>query len=548
MKKIAILLFTIFSTAMSAQNSMIIEAEGKVSPVTRKIVTKQTEAAQTKDTVLPAPAFTYTLQNKRYMTTVKMDTIKAAKMGTEPVQKLYRTYARMGLGNYSTVLGEFSVGSLRSKTGAYGLHIRHFSAGTGPKDVQGAFAGFSQQDANIFGKRSLKKHTLYGGFDYDRDVVYNYGSLANANSLNKNAIRQQYNYFGLNTALHSHLNDSDAIHHDIGMRYYHLYDRTKTKEDNFLIDIALGRYIRQQRVDLFTSLDFNRNVGTTDSINNVLLRFQPMFTVQETKWNASIGPEIVMDVAEAQTLTTVYLHGSFSFDVIHHFIVPYFTFGGGVDRNSFRSLSLANPFLMPSEAFVLKNTRRKYEISAGIRGSLSSELAYDLRGTKSEIINAPFFVNTVFSQDPFQNKFTVVYDDVDLLHLHGQISWQHFEKYRILATGDFYQYQMTNEAQAWHTPTLRLSLTGEYNLQDKIIANMQVYYLNGQYARTFDGISYGSTTLKGLVDVNVGIEYRYTKFLSAFVNFNNIASQRYHRWYGYPTQKFNLLAGLTYTF
>jgi hypothetical protein len=33
-----------------------------------------------------------------------------------------------------------------------------------------------------------------------------------------------------------------------------------------------------------------------------------------------------------------------------------------------------------------------------------------------------------------------------------------------------------------------------------------------------------------------------------FLNFNNIAGQRYERWYAYPTQKFNLLGGLTYTF
>jgi len=54
--------------------------------------------------------------------------------------------------------------------------------------------------------------------------------------------------------------------------------------------------------------------------------------------------------------------------------------------------------------------------------------------------------------------------------------------------------------------------------------------------------------MKGLVDVNLGLEYRYTKFLSAFLNLNNLAAQRYQRWYAYPTQKFNLLGGLTYTF
>jgi outer membrane receptor protein involved in Fe transport len=54
--------------------------------------------------------------------------------------------------------------------------------------------------------------------------------------------------------------------------------------------------------------------------------------------------------------------------------------------------------------------------------------------------------------------------------------------------------------------------------------------------------------LKGVTDVNLGFEYRYNKFLSLYLDLRNVANQRYQRWYGYPTQKFNFMAGLTYTF
>ena len=48
------------------------------------------------------------------------------------------------------------------------------------------------------------------------------------------------------------------------------------------------------------------------------------------------------------------------------------------------------------------------------------------------------------------------------------------------------------------------------------------------------------------LDINLGAEYRYSKMLSFFVNFNNIANTRYYRWEKYPSQRFNLMAGLTF--
>ena len=52
--------------------------------------------------------------------------------------------------------------------------------------------------------------------------------------------------------------------------------------------------------------------------------------------------------------------------------------------------------------------------------------------------------------------------------------------------------------------------------------------------------------LTGIVDANLGAEYRYSKMLSFFVNINNIANTRYYRWEKYPNQRFNLMAGLTF--
>ncbi len=530
-----------------AQTTEVIIATNNATPIMLDHVEKINDPAKTKDTILPAPAFNYNLQPKRFTTQVKLDTIRAAKIGSEPLQKLYRTYAKLGVGNYSTFTGEFSVGSLRSKTNSWGAHAKHFSAGSGPKDVGGKFGGFSQEDVNVFGKHFYKRTTLYGGFDFDRDVVYNYGSAAPMNDFSKAASKQFFNCYSLNTDIISHFTDSAAINHHEVIRYYHLNDRFKTNEDNFLVTTSLGRYIRTERLDVDFGIDFNHNSAETDTANNTIVKLQPIFSAGGSKFTAAIGLNLSVD-AGAETFAYFYPQANFSYDIVNHIIIPYVALGGYLERNSYRSLSLVNPFILSSEAFNLRNTQHKFEFSAGLRGSLSSELVYDAHFKIVQLINAPFYVNTTENQDLFRNKFAVIYDTADVANIHGQMGWQHFEKIHITATGDWFQYKMTHEEHPWHTPTLRLSVIGEYNLQDKILAHAEVYYLNGQYAKIIDGNTSTVVNMKGLVDVNIGFEYRYTKFLSAFINFNNVASQRYERWYAYPTQKFNLLGGLTYTF
>jgi outer membrane receptor protein involved in Fe transport len=52
--------------------------------------------------------------------------------------------------------------------------------------------------------------------------------------------------------------------------------------------------------------------------------------------------------------------------------------------------------------------------------------------------------------------------------------------------------------------------------------------------------------LNGWGDMNLEAEYRYSKMLSFFARFNNIANQRYYRWERYPTQKLSFMIGLTF--
>ena len=85
------------------------------------------------------------------------------------------------------------------------------------------------------------------------------------------------------------------------------------------------------------------------------------------------------------------------------------------------------------------------------------------------------------------------------------------------------------------------------NLRNKIVVNADVFALGDRYA--FNYKSPGSPyKLKKIIDANLGLEYRYSKILSVFLNINNITATKNYYWNFYPTQGVNAVGGLTYSF
>jgi hypothetical protein len=62
--------------------------------------------------------------------------------------------------------------------------------------------------------------------------------------------------------------------------------------------------------------------------------------------------------------------------------------------------------------------------------------------------------------------------------------------------------------------------------------------MDGQYA----------LSLKPVLDFNLNAEYRYNSRISAFLQFNNVATVKYNRYFNYPVQGFQVIGGITARF
>ena len=214
---------------------------------------------------------------------------------------------------------------------------------------------------------------------------------------------------------------------------------------------------------------------------------------------------------------------------------------GEVTRNSFKSLSDENPYIKTDVPMGYANN--KFEFYGGIHTSLTKTIDFTARLSTKSIDGFPLFVNDYYKT----NMFTVVYDNINVFNINSEIQWRTNDKITLLAVANWNQYS-TNEVKAWHRPTLDAKFSVYYNINNKIITHLDIFAFNNMYARTYNKGVAEAATINGMVDFNLGIEYRVTKIFSAFVNLNNFGTTQYYNWYNYPTQRFNMLAGLTYAF
>ena len=509
-----------------------------------------------RDTTAKLSISGYSLLDKKINTRFEVDPIPSARMKGEPLSRIYRSYMKGGIGNYSTPLGEIYFNSLRSKEFSYVAYLKHISSsGSIPNAL---YSGFSNTATGLSGQYFKKFHTVSGEFDYNRNVVHYYGfpthPLMDFNIDNKDLIRQRFNSFSGSGELQSSYKDSSKLNHHVNLKYNNYADLYDTAvENNIRLDASLNKYHGNELLGTDVMVDYYHNTLPDQTSFNTIIKVNPNVISSGSKWKVKAGLNIFAEVATDNVgKFHFYPDMNVNFNLVDDIVIPFAGITGNLEKNSFRSLTGINPFMSANAP--LENSDTRYNVYLGLRGSMSSEITYNSRVAYSDVRNMPFFIN-----DPavfYPERFIAVYDDVKLLNITAELAYQKTEKLKLLLKGDWYRYEMTNEMLPWHRPGTEVKFTSLYSLRDKIILRSDIFYMNARYGRERFSVSgdndliFGTypVRLKGFADINLGIEYRYTKQLSAFVNFNNIGAVRYNRWYNYPTQRFNLMGGFTYSF
>jgi hypothetical protein len=549
---------------------------------------KRSEVPMVVDTTLPKPEPIYGFERYQLSTTYLPDTIKAAKMKGEPLDPLYRSYVKGGLGNGINYLLDAHVNALRSRDAALGVNVN----GKGTQGVLNEVppAPYNRWNTSIYGKRFLKKHELTGRIGFDRERIQYYGySYSDTNVApsfleyqgSEDVFRQVYTSLQADAGLKSFYNDSAKVNHVIDLHYDWFGDRNQANtEHNIVLDAEASRFFGPHLGSIGLQVDHNQvsfvqpqqdSVSGSDAYANTIIGLNPKLTSQAAKWRLELGILAQLSLTDGSSELKLYPDVYAKYNLVKEVLIPYAGVTGGLQRNNLRSLTEENPFVWAS-LLDLQNTDRQYHAFGGFRGAISNSFTYNLYAGQYQERNAPLFVNynatdlnpgeSVFGQ----NYFLVEYDTLTTFEVGGELTYRINEKLHVVGAGVFRSFTTRSEAFAWQRPNFEVNASGFYQLQHKLIFKAQLHLLGPQRAKGYKAyvqddpeavdvefingapVSVVATELKPIIDASIGAEYRYTERLSGFINLNNVLVQRYQRWNQYPVQRFNVMAGLTYLF
>lgn len=509
---------------------------------------------------LEKPKFNYSILSKGFKIDPMLEPINAARIQGESVNKLYKNYIKAGIGNYITPYVEFSANKLRSKKNAFGVHLKHISSAGKIKDY--AYPGNSTTEIDAYGKKFMPDHTLQTDVYYKRKGVHFYGYRPDEFpeiTLSNKEILQIYDNLGIKAELQSNYSGDRKLNHNIGLAYSYLADRFQASESYIQFDAGLDlrteffSFSEREKLGLDLEVDHYISKDSISSQNSGLIRIKPYYSFGFDQYYFKIGLNAVI-ASDSSTKGHFYPIIRAEVKVIQDRLITYAGLFGDIEKNSMHSLSDENPFI--NSTLEKRFTNSKISQYGGVKGRISKSFDYNISFINSTVRGMALFINDTASAfgDGLNNQFTVIYDDVKHTRIIAEFGYNYQDRLKVLLHGQYNDYFLDNEDEAWHKPGLVVSLGVHYNIQDKIYARAEMFTRSKMYAKVYEydvmsgEMQMQAEELKGMVDLNLGFEYRYTKVLSGFLNLNNVLGQRYFRWYNYPSYRFNFMVGVTYSF
>ena len=546
---------------------------------------------QTKDSIVEMTKIKYTTLPTPKAITIEPKLIPAAKINVEEkLPYLYKGYLKAGYGTYNTIPIDFYFSDGRSKKGTYGIHYQFLRGdGVSLNDKDSIPDRYSDNKAEIWGKWFIKKYQLLGKFNWDRNVSHWYGY--NNKTVNEGPVfdslqfDQRMNTFGGGLSFFTYERDTGDFNFRGDIYLRNTTDIRNNKETNF--DILLhGRSLVDSTLysmdvgvnwngfkffgpDISGKIENHLDTNVYDfqlpdkvyqnrNFDNAIIKFVPTASTTWRDLRAKIGAGLYIDARGSQS-AHFYPLAELSYNLFHGIVVPYAGIRGNLEPTTYYGLYQLNPFVQPFPD--LRNRNNKLDAYAGIGGAVSSTVSYAAGVNYFKWDDFAYFINDSLSSPAdgyytWGNQFTVLYDELSAINFHGELAYYAGEKWKGNIRVDYFNYTTVDTDHPWHQPALKLLANGQYNLKNKFIISTDLFYNGARWAKSLvpvEGVTQAANgsyeyKLKGFLDANFRVEYRYNKRLSAWLQLNNAFALKYQRWGAYNNQQLVAMLGASYSF
>ena len=493
---------------------------------------------------------------------------RAANVDKSQAEKLYKNFANLGLGNYTSLNAELFVTDNISDHEYIGGMLRHLSSQGGINDVV-LNNGFDKTSIDLTYGNQLQNLTWISDLGFQNQMYNWYGIPDNFTQTTIDRINPKHSfnnfYIGTNLSL------TDSFFKDASLKYNRFWDANGSVENRFYVKPSFEFDLLRQKIKTNLIVDylggsFEKNFLGTNSIKYGFTNFgiHPSIVVNKNDWAINLGASVFYsaDNQNSSSKVFVYPQVNASVKIVGDFMIFYTGVEGSLDQNSYRDFSNENPFVSPTLA--IAPTDKQFDLFAGLKGKLSNNMSYTMRGSVQNEKNKSLFKSNEFNMFAantesyqFGNSFGVVYDDIRTVSLFGELKADFSKNVTIGFNGSYSRFFTTNQEEAWNLPTIKLEASMNVNITKKWFAGANVYYVGERkdivYIQSmitiFPPAYYPETiNIKGFFDANLNIGYNHSDRLTGFLKFNNIANQSYQKWFNYPVQALQVVLGASYKF
>ena len=446
------------------------------------------------------------------------------------------SYIKAGFGSLRTPYIQAGISLGDGKTAGLNIYAKHVGS-----DGKKEFQKFANTDVKLSGYfKSSKNQQWDASIGMKQNRTYKYGFEPQTLIFPTDSIKQNFQTIAGRVAMHNINKTEFGLTYAPELKIDVFSDNLKNSESNTVLNLPLQKTIGKVfAVNLGITFDLTRlSPKNKSAINNTMYYISPSVLFKTKKINAQVGirpswdnktfkmfPNILADISTEDSR---------------------FTFQAGwtgyIRKTTYQYLADQNPWLWLPGSF--KNTWIE-ERFAGFKGSVGDHFSYAAKVGFNKLTNQPLFVNDTVTGRGGKSFRVVNESEMKVVNFGGELGFTIQEKFSLITGLTFNQYSVKDNAKAWglipleFKTALRLQVIKDLWLKTDLFAWSGPRYLKN------DG---SAGKLPGAKDLNAGLEFKITKNINLWTQFNNIFNKEYQRWNQYPVYGFNFVGGVVFSF
>lgn len=501
------------------------------------------EAAKINFTAAPPvpdttkPKLVYNIPNQRLLFAYQPGSLKPLALTIDSGGKWDNSsYVKAGFGSLRTPYIQAGITLGDGKTAGLNIYAQHVGS-----DGKREFQKFTSTKARLAGYFKTNNIEWDASLGMKQDRTYKYGYEPVSLSFPDDSIKLNYQTISGKLAFHNINKTAFGLTYTPELKIDVFNDRLKNNESNTVLNLPLEKSINQQfAVNLGLTFELTRlSPKNKTVVNNTMYYISPSLLYKTSTISAQVGirpswdnktfkmfPNIIADISTED---------------------KRFTFQAGwtgyVRKTTYQYLESLNPWIWAPNN--LKNTWVE-ERFAGFKGTVNEHFTYNAKVGFNKLTNQPLFVNDTAAGGGGKSFRVLNEERINVIKLNAQLGYTNGEKFSWLAGLDFSQFSglKTND-KAWGLIPLEVTSSMRLQVIKDLWLKTDLYAWQGPLHRNPNGQSYRDA---GAVDLNAGLQFRITKNIDLWSQFNNIFNKEYQRWNQYPVYGFNFVAGVVFSF